>query len=230
LQETRPPSRRIAFDAPAIVRNYVMLLGDRHFVGVSLIGGFGMASFFAYIAGASFIYIDHFGLTPGQFSLIFSINAAAFIGSTQFTATLGRRHGLPRVVNAALAFFLVDMGALALVTLSGVDNVFVLAGGLFLGFGAMGLVIPSTAVLALERYGATAGTASALLGTLQLVVGAVVIGIVGAFSTGRPLPMVLGMFGCGVAAFILGRLTLARSLHPEVAPAAVMLLAEPESD
>jgi len=229
LRETRPASARIAFDATAILRNYLVLLSDRHFVGVALIGGFGISSFFAYIAGASFVYIDHFGLSPGQFSLVFSINAAAFIGATQLTGTFGRRYGLPRVVNAALTFFLVTMVVLAAVTVAGVDNIFVLAGGLFLGFGAMGLVIPSTAVLALEKYGATAGTASALLGTIQLVVGAVVIGIVGAFSNGRPLPMVIGMLGCGIAAFILGRMTLPH--RPETfMPAPSMLLAEPESD
>jgi len=107
--------------------------------------------------------------------------------------------------------------------------VFVLAGCLFLGFGAMGPVIPSTAVLALEKYGATAGTASALMGTIQLVVGAVVIGIVGAFSNGRPLPMVVGMFGCAVAAFIIGRMTLPH--RPQPYPRAEpTLVAEPEPD
>jgi DHA1 family bicyclomycin/chloramphenicol resistance-like MFS transporter len=229
LRETRLPSERIAFDAPAIIRNYLILLSDRHFVGVVLIGGFGFASFLAYIAGASFIYIDHFGLSPSQFSFVFSVNAIAFIGMTQFTGSLVRRYGLPRVVNSALVFFLAVMGTLLVLTLAGVDNVFVLAGCLFLGFGAMGPVIPSTAVLALERYGATAGTASALMGTIQLVVGAVVIGIVGAFSTGRPLPMVLGMFGCAVAAFILGRVTLPRQPQPYPRPVPT-LVAEPEPD
>jgi DHA1 family bicyclomycin/chloramphenicol resistance-like MFS transporter len=226
LPETRPANERIPFDAPAIIRNYLTLLGDRHYLGVVFIGGFGMASFLAYLAGASFIYIDHFGLTPGQFSLFFSVNAIAFIGASQFTAKLGRRHGLPRVVNSALAFFLAVMVTLLALTLAGVDDLFVLAACLFLGFGAMGLVIPSTAVLALERYRATAGTASALMGTLQLVLGAVVIGVVGAFSTGRPLPMVLGMAGCAVVAFVLGRMTL-----PNAAEAAEpVLLTEPESD
>lgn len=230
LVETRPPAKRIPFDAPAVIENYLVLLGDRHYLGLVFIGGFGFASFLAYIAGASFVYIDHFGLSPTQFSFVFSINAIAFIGATQFTATLGRRYGLPRVVNSALAVFLAVIAVLLVLTIVGVDNVFVLVGCLFLGFGAMGLVIPSTAVLALERYGATAGTASALMGTLQLVSGAAVIGIVGAFSNGRPLPMVAGMAGCAVAAFVLGRVTLVHRPEATAAVAAPMLLAEPESD
>ena len=56
-----------------------------------------------------------------------------------------------------------------------------------------GLVIPTTSVLALEEHGAIAGTASALLGTLQMLSGAAAMQIVGLFSTGKPLPMVVGM-------------------------------------
>ena len=57
----------------------------------------------------------------------------------------------------------------------------------------MGMVIPTTSVLALEEHGAIAGTASALLGTLQMLSGAVMMGVVGLFADGTPLPMVIGM-------------------------------------
>jgi DHA1 family bicyclomycin/chloramphenicol resistance-like MFS transporter len=83
----------------------------------------------------------------------------------------------------------------------------------------MGLVIPSTAPLALQEYGETAGTASALMGTLQLVVAAVVIGIVSGFS--GALPMVAAMVACAVVAFALGRFTLGgrAAAKPAEAPA-----------
>jgi DHA1 family bicyclomycin/chloramphenicol resistance-like MFS transporter len=230
LRETRPRSKRIPFDAPAIIRNYLMLLADRHYLGVVFIGGFGFASFLAYLASASFVYINHFGLSPSGFSIVFSSNAIAFIGAAQFTSRLGRRFGIPRVVSAGLTAFLIVMAILVALTLAGVDSVVVLAACLFAGFGSMGLVIPSTAVLALERYGSTAGTASALMGTLQLVVGAIVIGAMGIFSDGRPLPMVLGMAACAVIAFVLGRVTLPHAAAIEQPTVVPMLLAEPESD
>ena len=62
-----------------------------------------MASFFAFLASSSFIYIDHFGLTPTQYSLAFSVNAVGFIGASQFAAALGARFGMARVVVAAVA-------------------------------------------------------------------------------------------------------------------------------
>ncbi len=135
----------------------------------------------------------------------------------QATGWFGKRFGLNRTVNAALMFYLVLTGSLLALTLAGVDNIYVLIAMLFVSFGSMGLVIPSTAALALENYGPTAGTAAALMGTLQLVAGAVVVGIVGAVSNGTQLPMVAAIFTCAVIAFTLGRLTLAN--RPEIAAA-----------
>lgn len=218
LKETRPMAERIPLDVRTITANCLQLLGDRYFLGVSFIGGFGMASFFAYLAGSSFVYIDHFGLTPTQYGMAFAVNAIAFIGMAQLVGRIGKRFGLKRMVNGALTFYLISTSMLLLLTLIGVDNVFVLIGFLFVSFGAMGLVIPSTAVLALEDHGPTAGTASAFMGTLQLLAGAAVVGVIGAFGDGAVLPMVAGIVACAAVAFVLGRATLTETTAvPEAA-------------
>jgi DHA1 family bicyclomycin/chloramphenicol resistance-like MFS transporter len=208
LKETRPAAERIPFDLGTISASYLELLRDRHYLGLVFIGGFGMASFFAFLSGSSFVYIEHFGLTPTQYSFAFSVNAIAFIGMAQATGYLGKRFGLPRVVKSALTFYVISTGTLFLLTLAGLDNLYVLIGLLWIGFAAMGLVIPSTAALSLENYGRTAGTAAALMGTLQLVVGAVSVGVVGAISSGGVLPMVTTIVACAIVAFLLGMVTL----------------------
>ena len=99
LPETHPPERRVPRQLRrACSAGYGPLLRDRHFLGLTFIGGLGMSSFFAFLASSSFIYIEHFGLTPTQYSLAFSVNAIGFIGSSQFAARLGARFGLPRVI------------------------------------------------------------------------------------------------------------------------------------
>src|SRR5690606_2101365 len=105
LQETRPEEDRIAFDAGAIVRNYAGGLRDWRYLGVVLIGGVGISGFFACLARSSFIFLGHSALTPTQFSFAFPVNAIAFIRMAQLTGRFGRRYGLTRVVNAALAFY-----------------------------------------------------------------------------------------------------------------------------
>ena len=80
----------------------------------------------------------------------------------------------------------------------------------FIASAFMGLVIPTTSVLALEQHGAIAGTASALLGTLQMLTGAAAMGVVGLFSSGQPLPMVVGMAAGALVGVALTWLTLGR--------------------
>ena len=208
LPETRPASERIAGNLGSVMRAYGRLMVDAKFQGLTFIGGLGMASFFAFLASSSFVYIGHFGLTPTQYSLAFSVNAVGFIGASQFAATLGQRFGMGRMLTAAVTVYLVMSLILLGVTLAGIDNLWVLMALLFFAFASLGLVIPSTMVLSLEEHGPIAGMASALGGTLQFVAGAVTITIASFFFDGTSLPMVAVIAACAVGAFILTRLTV----------------------
>jgi DHA1 family bicyclomycin/chloramphenicol resistance-like MFS transporter len=215
LRETRPPEDRINAGIGSVARGFGLLLRDWRFLGLTLIGGFGMASFFAFLASSSFIYIDHFGLTPLQYSLAFSVNAIGFIGASQFSAPLGARFGMGRVVTTAVSVYAFFAVLLLAVTAAGVDDLAVLMTGLFLAFACLGLVIPSTMVLALEEHGPIAGLASSLGGTLQMFTGGLMIVLVSVFFNGTALPMVAVIAVCGISALVLAYLTLGRR---ELAP------------
>jgi DHA1 family bicyclomycin/chloramphenicol resistance-like MFS transporter len=209
LDETRPPADRVGSGMRATFVGYWKLLQDRHFIGLTMIGAFGMASFFVYLANSSFILIQHYGLTPRQYSLCFSVNAAAFIGVAQFTGHLTARFGLKPVVRVAVAGFAVSMALLWAVYLAGVDRLAVMMVLLFIGYGFLGLVVPTTSVLALEDHGDNAGTASALMGTMQFVTGAVLMALAGHFVDGSTaMPMVTGIALCAFAALAMSLFTL----------------------
>ena len=210
LSETRPASKRVQSSLASALHAYGLLLRDRHYLGLVFIGGCAMSGFFVYLASSPFVLINHYGLTPTQYSLAFSVNAVAFIGASQLTGALGERFGLVRVVKAAAS----ASGAVMLVLLgyylAGGDQLAVLIALYFIASAFMGLVIPTTSVLALEQHGAIAGTASALLGTLQMLTGAAAMGVVGLFSSGQPLPMVVGMAAGALVGVALTWLTLGR--------------------
>ena len=218
LPETRPPQDRVKVGIGNVLDGFSQLLRHWHFLGLTFIGGLGMASFFAFLASSSFVYINHYGMTPTAFSFAFSVNAFGFIGASQFAASLGARFGMGRVVIAATAAYALFTTVLLGLTLAGVDNLAVLISLLFFGFAAMGLVIPSTMVLALEEHGPIAGMASALGGTLQMVTGGVMIVIVSAFFDGTALPMITAIALCALGALGLSLVTLRRSeLAPQLA-------------
>ena len=208
LQETRPPAQRVGSTVRSAFAAYGGLLRDRHFLGLVFIGAFGMASFFSFLANSPFVMIDHYGLTPRQYSLVFAVNAGSFIGVSQLTGKLATRFGLAPMVKFAVWGYAGVMALLLAQSLLGVDRLDVLIALMLVGFGFLGLVIPATAVLALEAHGAIAGTASALMGTLQFVTGAVVMAVVGQFVDGSALPMVAGIAGCALLALVMTWLTL----------------------
>ncbi len=210
LPETRQPKDRIAVSMASVLGGFGQLFRHGRFLGLTFIGGLGMSSFFAFLASSSFIYIGHFGLTPTRYSLAFSVNAVGFIGASQFAARLGQRFGMARVVAAAVACYALFALILFVVTAAGVDRLDVLMALLFLTFACLGLVVPTSMVLALEDHGPIAGMASALGGTLQMVTGGIMIVIVSLFFDGTALPMVTTIALCAAGAFALSRITLGR--------------------
>lgn len=206
--ETRPREQRVDSSVRSALSGYLFLLRDPHFHGLVFIGAFGISSFFAYLANSSFILIDHYGLTPRQYSIAFAANAASFIGVSQFTGRLSARFGLVPVVKVAVTAYALVMTSLLVVNLMGIERLDVMLVMLFVGFGFLGLVIPTTTVLALEEHGTIAGTASALMGTLQFVTGAAVMAVTGLFVDGTARPMVAGIAACALLAWFISWLTL----------------------
>jgi DHA1 family bicyclomycin/chloramphenicol resistance-like MFS transporter len=195
---------------------YRLLLSDRNFLTLTFIGGLGISGFLVYLANSPFVLIDHYGLTPTQYSFAFSINAVSFFAVSQLTGWLGERFGLVRVMRVAVTAFASTMAALVVVMGLGFSQLPVMVVFLFVGYGFLGLVIPTTAVLALEDHGEIAGTASALMGTLQFVTAAIAMVIAGLFFDGTALPMAAGIALCAVAAFLLTQATIARRPVAEV--------------
>ncbi len=208
LRETRPPEARTDSGLRSAMLGYGVLLRDRQFLGLVAVGAFGVSSFFAYLANSPFVLIEHFGLSSRQYGVAFAVNAASFIGCSQLTGRLGKRLGLDQLVRVAIVGYALSMCALLLLTLVGVDRLVPLLALLFVGFGFLGLVMPSTAVLALDRHGAIAGTASALMGMFQFVTGALVMALVGLFVDGSSLPMVAGIGICSLLALVISYRTL----------------------
>jgi MFS transporter, DHA1 family, multidrug resistance protein len=218
LPETRPAHERIPGSIRSVFGSFGELLQDWHFLGLTFIGGLGIASFFAFLSTSSFVYIGHYGLTPTQYSMAFSINAIGFIGASQFAGFLGGRFGMGRMVMAAVSAYAAFAVLLLVLTLAAFDSLRVLVPLLFVSFAFLGLVIPSTMVLSLENHGRIAGIASALGGTLQMVAGAIITGIAGLFFDGTSLPMISTVAAAAVGALILSLVTLRRKeLKPAVA-------------
>jgi len=188
LKESLPPEKRIVGGLTVTLRGFGLLIRDRFFVGVALAAGLVGASMFSYIAGATFVLQKIYGLSPQGFSLAFGVNSLGILGSAQLSARLTRRYSPLRVLAAGLAVNLTGALCLAASVLLGLGLPFVLV-SLFVMVSAIGMVLPTSTALALANYPERAGTASALLGLLQYLVGGLAAPLVGLGGEDTAVPL-----------------------------------------
>ena len=216
LPETLDPAKRTPLHLGAVLRSYGALLLHARFIGLTFIGGAGMAAFFAFLATSPFLLMDHYGLSANQFALCFALNAGGFIGVSQLAAPLAGRFGVEAVARAAVAGFVFFAFLMALVFGLGATSLVALMGLLMASFCCLGLVVGPTAVLSLDDQGERAGLASALGGALQMVAGMAMIGFVSLLPKDDPRWLAFAIAGAAAVAGALTALTLggARPAHP----------------
>jgi DHA1 family bicyclomycin/chloramphenicol resistance-like MFS transporter len=199
LGESLPAERRQRHDLVSVLRVYRALLGDRRFMRFALGGGLTIAGMFAYIAGSPYVFMEIYGVLPENYGWIFGSNAAGLIAASQITGWLVMRMQRERIFVAALTMGALASAVLFAAGLSGVGGLLGILVPLFVFVAGLGFVLPVSAALAMAPHGRNAGAASALLGVLQFVLGAVSGSLVGALHDGTARPMTMIIAACGAA-------------------------------
>ncbi|SDK45773.1 MFS transporter, DHA1 family, bicyclomycin/chloramphenicol resistance protein [Actinopolyspora mzabensis] len=219
LPETKPGRWRQPLRPRSTARTFGGLLSSPSFLGNALAAGLAMAAMFAYVSGSSYVLQDIYGLSPQAYSLAFGSNALGLVAGGQINARLvGRIATESQLLLCALSAAAVA-GLLLVVTVAvGLPLPFLL-GALFVMISSLGFVMPNTTMLVLAERQEVSGSASALLGVLQFVVGALAAPLVGLGGVGSAMPMSLVMFGVVLASLTV-HLTLGRRSTSAAAPAA----------
>jgi DHA1 family bicyclomycin/chloramphenicol resistance-like MFS transporter len=210
LPETLLAERRVRATLGQALGVYGRLLADRQFVGYALAGGFVSAAMFAYISGSPFVFIEIYGLAPQHYGYVFGANALGLVIASQINRWLLGRWRSETILSVVL---LVDVVAglwLLLVAATRFGGLPGLLAPLFICIASVGLISPNTTAIAMEPHGQIAGSASALLGTLQFILGAGVGALVGALYNGTALPMAAAIAACELAALAVFYMLAAR--------------------
>jgi DHA1 family bicyclomycin/chloramphenicol resistance-like MFS transporter len=203
LPETRAPGP-VSLTLAGALREYRALLADRGFLGYALSGGLAFAGMFAYITGSPFVFIDLYGVPAQHYGWLFGSNALGLIIASQINRRLLRRRPASEVMRMAsavnFAFAVLLFGLVTSGATGGLVGVIV---PLFGFIASLGFIFPNSAALAMAPQGARAGSAAALLGTLQFGLATLASALVGALgdATARPMAgvILLGATGSFVA-------------------------------
>jgi len=189
LPETLPPERRRGDGLRATLATMRGLTRDHVFMGYAIAAGLSFAAMFAYIAGSPFVLEDIYGISPQVFSAVFAANACGIVLVSQINHRLLARFTPRSLLSMALAAAAAAGIALLTVVLVGGLGVWAVLVPLFVVVSAVGAVMPNSTALALTDHPDAAGSASALLGMLQFVIGAVVAPLVGVAGKHTAVPM-----------------------------------------
>ncbi|KDN21265.1 multidrug effflux MFS transporter [Amycolatopsis rifamycinica] len=203
-----PSATRSPLRLGPVLRTYGRLALDRSFAGYALASGLLFASLFAYISGSSFALQGVYGLSPQAYSVVFGANGVGIVLAGQLNGRLVGRVPERALLRSGLLLG-VTGGALVLASVVFRAPLALLLVSLFLLVSSIGLVMPNASSLALAAHARSAGAASALLGVLQFVVGALATPLVGLGGPGTAVPMAATMAGFAVLALV-AYLALAR--------------------
>ena len=207
--ETLPAADRTVGGLRRTLQDFRTLLADRIFLGAVLSQGFLYAAVFAYLAGATYVLQDVYGLSPQGYALAFGANSAGFMVFGYFAGRAAERWSVRGTLTVGVA--ITGLGALGLLA-AGIAPMplWVVLVSLFALASGVATASPPATTLALVEYPQIAGTASSLLGMVRFGFGGIAAPLVGIAGAASILPLGL----VTVAATVLAAVSFAVLARP----------------
>ena len=198
LKESKGPDPTLSLKPDKVLGEFIGVLKNRSFLTYALAASAAQAGMFAYISGSPFVFMEILDLSETQFGWAFGMNAFGYISGSQLNRLALKRKTTAQVtlIAGSVQFLL---GAFLLIsTIIGFLPTF---GTLILIFSYMfslGFIAPNATALALEPFARNAGSASALMGSFQMAIGALASVLVSVFHNSTAIPMTAVMFGATI--------------------------------
>jgi DHA1 family bicyclomycin/chloramphenicol resistance-like MFS transporter len=201
LPNGREPDTTLSLKPNSIIPNFWSVFKHPQFYTYAITNGTASGAQYAYLAGSSYVFISYYHVDEKHFGYIFAFIAAGLIGCSQLNSLVLRRFTSEKVMKTALTIQSMIGVALFALTLSGLMTKTGMIATIFVFLCAQGFITPNASALSLAPFAKQAGSASALMGFLQLGIGALASAIVSHFNEGRlsPIPMITVMMVFTVA-------------------------------
>lgn len=203
LPQKYKPDPTVSLRPGPIIKTFLEILRNRQFVTYTLAGAFAFANMFIYLAGSPAIFMERFGISPKGYSGIFALLAVGFIGSNQLNILLLKKYKSEQIFRVAL----ICLVLINLVFIVGaMNNVFGIVSTiiiLFFSLSTLGLIYPNSSALALAPFSRNLGSASALIGSMQIGTAGLISAGVGMFKRVDIVPVAAMMVTVSLVALLV---------------------------
>ena len=193
LPNGAPPDATVSLKPKDILSTFMQIITQPQFYIYAFAGTFSFAGLFIYVAGSPAVFMDYFHLTASQYGGVFALLSVGFIGGSQLNHLLHKKYTNEQIFKMVV---MVQVIISILFVVFVMNNWLLLPGNiifLFLSLLCAGLGFPNAASLALAPFRKQAGSASALLGFIQIGIGGIISSAVGVLHYPGSLPIAASM-------------------------------------
>jgi DHA1 family bicyclomycin/chloramphenicol resistance-like MFS transporter len=195
LPESYKPDPTYSLKPKPILSNFLLVLKEPGFYTYALVSAITFSGLFAYVSSSPVVFMDLYQVSETGYGWIFALLSVSFIGFSQVNSIILKWFTSKNIVFWALIaqciFSLLFLSA----ALNNLLNLYVTIGFIALFLGCLGFINPNASALALAPFSKNAGSASALMGALQMGLGALASAVISLFAADVvwPMPAVMTM-------------------------------------
>jgi DHA1 family bicyclomycin/chloramphenicol resistance-like MFS transporter len=219
LPDNYKPDLTLSLKPRPILTNFWAVLREPQFTTYAFTGAISFSGLFAYVSGSPLVFMDIFHVDGKVYGWIFAFLSIGLIGSSQVNSQLLRKYQSEQIVLAALLCQSVIACIFLILTSANIIGLGGTVAFLFLYLCCLGFTNPNTSALSLAPFTRNAGSASALMGAIQMALGALASVSVSLFNTHSATPMVAIMAGTALSALLVLLISRKRLTHVVSAPA-----------
>lgn len=203
LPESYKPDTSMSLKPRPIINNFLQVVGEPQFYTYCFAGAVSFSGLFAYVSSSPQVFMDIFKLSDKAYGWVFAFLSVGLIGSSQVNSLLLKRFKSEQIVPVALmgqtitGFIFVICAWNNWLSLPGIITL------LFAFLCCLGFINPNTAALSLAPFTKNAGSASSLMGAIQMGLGSLASTVVSLYNTHTATPMAVTMCGTSLLALLI---------------------------
>ncbi len=189
LKESYKPDPNYSLKPKPILTNFLIVLKEPSFYTYALISAITFSGLFAYVSSSPVIFMDIYKVTETSYGWIFALLSVFFIGFSQVNSYILRWLTSKKIVVWALITQCIFSIIFLIAAVYDILNLYSTIAFIGLFLGCLGFINPNASALSLAPFEKNAGSASALMGSLQMGLGALASAAISMFAADVVWPM-----------------------------------------
>lgn len=200
LPDSKGPDPSYSLKPTAILSSFSSIIKHPQFALYTFSGSVASAGLYAFISGSPYVFLEIFKVTEQHYGWVFAFVASGLIGSSQLNSIFLKKYKSEQIIKVALYFQSFVAIVLASTALFGISELYSTILLIFLYLCCQGFIFPNASALSMAPFGHNAGNASALMGFIQMSLGALMSAMVSVLHNESTMPMTGVMAFCSVLA------------------------------